>query len=42
MGAEQVQVQVTITKSHLPDADGDNGLLEAVIRAEAIGRPGTA
>lgn len=42
MGAEQVQVQVTVTKSHLPDADGDNGLLEAVIRAEAIGRPGTA
>ncbi len=27
-------------KHHLPDAVDDNGLLEAVVRAEAIGRPG--
>jgi N-methylhydantoinase A/oxoprolinase/acetone carboxylase beta subunit len=41
MGATDAQVQVSITKSHLPDALDDNGLLEAKIRAEAIGRPET-
>ncbi len=41
LGARDVQVQVTISKHHLPDARDDNGLLEAVIRAEAIGRPET-
>ncbi len=35
-------VQVSVSKSHLPDAVDDNGLLQAVIRAEAIGRPETA
>jgi hypothetical protein len=35
-------VHVSISKSHLPDAVDDNGMLEAVVRAEAIGRPSTA
>ncbi len=42
LGAEQPQVHVSISKSHLPDAVDDNGMLEAVVRAEAIGRPSTA
>ena len=42
LGAHDPQVQLSITKSHLPDAVDDNGLLEAQIRAEAIGRPETA
>lgn len=41
LGAEDPQVQITVSKHHLPDARDDNGLLEAVIRAEAIGRPQT-
>jgi N-methylhydantoinase A/oxoprolinase/acetone carboxylase beta subunit len=41
MGAEDPQVQVSISKHHLPDAADDNGLLEAVIKAEAVGRPRT-
>ena len=42
LGAANPQVQVSVTKHHLPDAIDDNGLLEAVFRAEAIGRPETA
>ena len=42
LGAANPQVKVTVTKHHLPDALDDNGLLEAVFRAEAIGRPETA
>ena len=42
MGAHDPQVQVSITKHHLPEAVDDNGLLEAVVRAEAVGRPQTA
>jgi hypothetical protein len=42
LGAHDPQVQVSISKSHLPDAVDDNGLLEAQVRAEAIGRPETA
>ncbi|MCA3555544.1 hydantoinase/oxoprolinase family protein [Aestuariivirga sp.] len=41
LGAKDAQVQVSVRKSHLPDAADDNGLLEAKIRAEAIGRPET-
>jgi N-methylhydantoinase A/oxoprolinase/acetone carboxylase beta subunit len=41
LGAHDAQVQVTITKHHLPESRDDNGLLEAVVRAEAIGRPET-
>lgn len=41
LGAHDAQVQVSISKSHLPDAVDDNGLLEAQVRAEAIGRPET-
>ena len=42
LGATNPQVQVSVAKSHLPDAVDDNGLLQAVFRAEAIGRPETA
>jgi len=42
MGAHDPQVQMSVTKSHLPDAVDDNGILEALVRAEAIGRPETA
>ena len=41
LGATDAQVQMSMSKSHLPDAVDDNGLLEAQIRAEAIGRPET-
>ena len=37
--AEDPQVTLAIEKHLLPDAVDDSGLLEAVIRAEAIGRP---
>ena len=40
MGAEAPQLRVGVEKHHLPDAMDDNGLLEAVVKAEAIGRPG--
>lgn len=39
MGAEAPEVAVTINKLMLPDAVDDNGLLEAVVTAEAVGRP---
>jgi len=41
LGAHDPEVQVSVSKSHLPDATDDNGLLEAVVRAEALGRPET-
>ena len=41
LGAADAQVQVSMSKSLLPDAVDDNGLLEATIKAEAIGRPET-
>ena len=41
LGAEDIEVQLSETKSHLPDTADDNGLLQAVVRAEAIGRPRT-
>jgi hypothetical protein len=41
MGATKPEVKVSVVKSHLPDAVDDNGLLEAEVRAEAIGRPDT-
>jgi hypothetical protein len=40
MGAEAPQLRVSVEKHHLPDALDDNGLIEAVVTAEAIGRPG--
>ncbi len=40
MGAEAPQVRVSVEKHHLPGAMDDNGLIEAVVTAEAIGRPG--
>jgi N-methylhydantoinase A/oxoprolinase/acetone carboxylase beta subunit len=42
LGAHDTQVRLSVAKHHLPDAADDNGLLEAVVRAEAIGRPRTA
>ncbi len=39
MGAVNPEVQLTIRKQLLPNASSDAGLLEAVVRAEAIGRP---
>jgi N-methylhydantoinase A/oxoprolinase/acetone carboxylase beta subunit len=41
MGAAQAEVKVSVAKSYLPDAVDDNGLLEADVTAEAIGRPDT-
>jgi N-methylhydantoinase A/oxoprolinase/acetone carboxylase beta subunit len=40
MGAEAPQLRVSVEKHHLPDAADDNGLIEALVTAEAIGRPG--
>ncbi len=42
MGAVNPEVRIVLRKQLLPNATGDAGLLEAVIRAEAIGRPNTA
>ena len=39
MGAAHPEVRVTVTKQMLPNAVSDTGLLEAVVVAEAIGRP---
>jgi hypothetical protein len=41
LGAAEPEVQLSISKHHLPDAVDDNGLLEAVVKAEALGRPET-
>ena len=42
MGAGDPQVQVSIRKQMLPNAVSDSELLEAVVVAEAIGRPNAA
>jgi len=42
MGGANPQVRVSAAKHLLPDAVDDNGLLEAKVTAEAIGRPETA
>ena len=39
MGAQAPEVKLTLHKTLLPNATGDTGLLEAVVTAEAIGRP---
>jgi N-methylhydantoinase A/oxoprolinase/acetone carboxylase beta subunit len=39
MGAHEPDVKITVNKQMLPNAVSDAGLLEAVIVAEAIGRP---
>jgi N-methylhydantoinase A/oxoprolinase/acetone carboxylase beta subunit len=39
MGASAIEVRMAVKKHLLPDAVDDNGLLEAVVTAEAIGRP---
>ena len=41
MGAVNPQVRLLIRKQLLPNATGDAGLLEAVVTAEAVGRPNT-
>jgi hypothetical protein len=38
-GAHNPKVSVAISKSHLPDAKDDEGLLTATVTAEAIGAP---
>jgi N-methylhydantoinase A/oxoprolinase/acetone carboxylase beta subunit len=42
MGAADPEVRVTVSKQLLPNAVSDAGLLEAVVVAQAIGRPNTA
>ncbi len=42
MGAVNPQVRMLIRKQLLPNATGDAGLLEAVVTAEAVGRPNGA
>ena len=42
MGAADPQVKLSVRKQMLPNARGDAGLLEAVVVAEAIGRPNAA
>ncbi|MBC7706751.1 MAG: hydantoinase/oxoprolinase family protein [Rhodoferax sp.] len=42
MGASDPQVRVSVRKQLLPNAVSDLGLLEAVITAEAVGRPDAA
>jgi N-methylhydantoinase A/oxoprolinase/acetone carboxylase beta subunit len=39
MGADNPEVRVGVHKQMLPDAVDDNGLFEAIITAEAVGRP---
>jgi hypothetical protein len=41
MGAVNPEVRIVLRKQWLPNATSDAGLLEAVVRAEAIGRPDT-
>lgn len=41
MGAANPEVRMVLRKQLLPNATSDAGLLEAVVRAEAIGRPNT-
>jgi N-methylhydantoinase A/oxoprolinase/acetone carboxylase beta subunit len=38
-GADDIDVRLTTRKELLPDAVDDNGLFEAVVEAEAVGRP---
>ncbi|WP_395669991.1 hydantoinase/oxoprolinase family protein [Rhodoferax sp.] len=42
MGAHAPEVQVSVQKQWMPNAVSDAGLLEAVVQAEAIGRPTAA
>ncbi len=39
MGADDPEVRVSMTRQMLPDAVDDNGLFEAIVSAEAMGRP---
>ena len=39
MGAQTPELTVSVSKKYLPGLTDDNGLLEAIIRAEAVGRP---
>lgn len=39
MGASDPQVQITLSKTFFPHAVDDRGLMEAVVLAEAMGRP---
>ncbi len=42
MGAADPQVRVSVSRQLLPNATSDAGLLEAVVVAEAVGRPNAA
>jgi hypothetical protein len=42
MGAQVPEVKISVKKLWLPNAVSDTGLLEAVLVAEAIGRPNYA
>jgi N-methylhydantoinase A/oxoprolinase/acetone carboxylase beta subunit len=42
MGAQEPEVKLSVRKQWLPNAVSDTGLLEAVIVAEAVGRPNAA
>ena len=42
MGAPHPQVKLSVSKQYMPNARDDTGLLQAVIVAEAIGRPNAA
>ncbi len=42
MGASNPEVRIVIRKQLLPNASSDAGLLEAVVTAEAVGRPNAA
>jgi N-methylhydantoinase A/oxoprolinase/acetone carboxylase beta subunit len=39
MGADDPQVSIAVVREMLPDAVDDNGLFQAVVTAEAMGRP---
>jgi N-methylhydantoinase A/oxoprolinase/acetone carboxylase beta subunit len=39
LGARDAQVRIATSKHHLPDAVDDSGLIEAKVKAEAVGRP---
>jgi hypothetical protein len=38
-GATDPRITISVEKNHLPDARDDDGLLTAIITAEAIGQP---
>jgi hypothetical protein len=39
MGAAHPEVELSVRKTHYPNAVDDRGLMEAVVLADAMGRP---